>query len=211
MLLPPRIVGPLDNLSTLVTVLGAVDGAKVQLFINNAPMGIPAIASGLSTSVLLLGTRLTPGQFVTATQSQGPITSSPSPPEPVGAAPMDPPPVTFLSLPHPCVDWVILGGMIAGANATIEWRGSRIGTAVAQGPVVSVPVVFPSPASTRDLLEAFQSYSIPLGALVQGSKTQSLPLGPAPPGEPPPPAVTPPYECDLAVLISGLWDGNSLI
>lgn len=210
MLLPPKIAGPLDNLSTFVVVLGALEGATVQLFANGSPVGIPSLATGLSVLVPLAGAHLTPGQTVTATQASGLNTSPPSPPEPVGAAPVDLPPVTFLSLPHPCVDWVLLGGMVAGVSATILWKGKRIGTAVAQGSGVSVPVSFPTPASAGDVLEAFQSYSSPGGASVQGPTSTSLPLGRAPVGEPPAPSLAPPYECDLAVLVSGLQDGASL-
>jgi len=209
MLLPPKIAGPLDNLSRFVVVLGAIDGADVQLFVDGAPVGVAATASGLSISVPLGGFLLVPGQAVTATQSSGFNTSPKSPPEPVGKASADLPPITFVSIPHPCVDWVVLGGMVAGADATIQWKGRRIGSAVAAGPVVSVPVTFPSPASAGDVLEAFQSYTILGSPLVQGPPTPSLPLVPAP-GDPPAPTLTPPYECDMAVLVSGLQDGTSL-
>ena len=41
MLLPPKVQGPINSLATSVTVLGALDGAAVQLFVNGAPCRHP--------------------------------------------------------------------------------------------------------------------------------------------------------------------------
>jgi hypothetical protein len=86
MLLPPKVQGPINQVATSVTVLGSLDGAVVQLFVNGAAAGIPTTASGLSVAVGLGATVLTPGQQVTATQSLAGDTSIPSPfPETVAA------------------------------------------------------------------------------------------------------------------------------
>jgi hypothetical protein len=214
MLLPPKVLGPINQLATSVTVVGAVDGATVQLLVNGAPVGVPAVASGLSVSVGLGGTVLTPGQQVAATQSRTGETSAPSPfPETVSAAPSPasglPAPV-FLSGLHPCVDWILMGGLIPGATVEIRRAGQRIGTAVAAGPVASVPISFPQAPSTGDTLEAFQKFTPPQAPTITGPTVPSLPLQTAPPREPPAPSVQSPFECDLAVLVSGLQEGASL-
>jgi hypothetical protein len=108
MLLPVKVLGPINQLATSVTVVGAVDGATVQLLINGAPVGVSAPASKLSVSIALGTTVLTQGQQVAATQSRAGETSVPSPfPETMGAAPSPTsglPAVVFLSGLHPCVD-----------------------------------------------------------------------------------------------------------
>ena len=48
---PPKVQGPINATATSIIVLGALDGAVVQLFINGAAAGIPTTASGLSTAV----------------------------------------------------------------------------------------------------------------------------------------------------------------
>lgn len=214
MFLPPKVVGPLTELSAFVTVVGAMDGATVQLLANNAPVGLPTIASSLAINVGLGGAKLIAGQQVTATQSDGVTTSPPSPlPELVGAAPIPAtglPAVVFLSLLHTCVDWVLIGGLIPGVDVEVLWRGRRIGSGTASGPVLSVNVSFPQTPSPGDILEARQSFTPAAGPVIQGPTVASLPLAPGPPGEPPAPAVQQPFECDLAVLVSGLLDGVSL-
>src|SRR5262245_6902071 len=101
MLLAPKVVGPINQLATSVTVVGAVDGAAVQLLVNGAAAGVPASASGLSVAVSLGATVLSPGQQISATQSKGAETSAPWPfPEIVSTAPTAAtglPAVVFLS------------------------------------------------------------------------------------------------------------------
>jgi hypothetical protein len=215
MLLPVKVLGPINQLATSVTVVGAVDGATVQLLINGAPVGVSAPASRLSVSIALGTTVLTQGQQVAATQSRAGETSVPSPfPETVGAAPSPTsglPAVVFLSGLHPCVDWILMGGLIPGATVKIHHAGQRIGTAVADGPVVSVPISFPQTPSVGDTLQAFQTFTPPQGATIKGPTVESLPLQGHSPGEPPTPSVQSPFECDLAVLVSSLQEGASLI
>lgn len=214
MLLPVKVLGPINQHATSVIVVGAVDGTMIQLLVNGAPVGVLTQASGLFVSIGLGATVLTPGQQVTATQSKSGQTSLPCPfPETVGAAPIPDsglPAVVFLSGLHPCVDWILMGGLIPGATVEIRRAGQRIGTAVAAGPVVSVPIAFPQTPSVGDTLEAFQTYTPPLGATIKGPTVKSLPLQGRPPGEPPTPSVQSPFECDLAVLVSGLQEGASL-
>src|SRR3990170_5723714 len=215
MLLPPKVLGPINELAKSVTVVGAVDGATVQLLANGAPVGMSATASGLSVTIALGATILTPGQQITATQTRGVITSEPSPfPETVAAAPSPSsglPAVVFLSGVHPCVDWILMGGLIPGATAEIQRNGQRVGTAVADGSAVSVPISFPQAPSAGDTLEAFQTFTPAQGGTIKGPTVPSLPLQGRPPGEPPAPSVQSPFECDLAVLVSGLQEGASLV
>lgn len=215
MLLPPKVLGPINQLATSVAVVGAVDGATVQLLVNGAPAGTPVIASGISVSVGLGATVLTPGQQVSATQSRTGETSVPWPfPEIVSAAPSAAtglPAVVFLTGVHPCIDWLLLGGTVPGATVEIQRAGQTIGTAVAAGSNVSVPIQFPQPAAAGDTLEAFQAFTPPQGATIKGPPVPSLPLQAAPPREPPAPSVQSPFECDMAVLVSGLQEGASLI
>lgn len=215
MLLPVTVLGPINELATSVTVISAVDDATVQLLVNGAPVGVPVHASGLSVSIALGATVLTQGQQVAATQSSAGETSVPSPfPETVSAAPSlasGLPAIVFLSGLHPCVDWIMLGGLIPGTTVDIHRAGQRIGTAVAAGPVVSVPISSPQIPSVGDLLEAFQTFKFPQGGTIKGPTVESLPLQGSPLGEPPTPSVQSPFECDLAVLVSGLQEGGSLI
>jgi len=215
MLLPPKVLGPINQLATSVTVLGAVDGATVQLLVNGAAAGVPVVATGLSTAVGLGATVLQPGQQIAATQSKGGETSVPSPfPETVSAAPSATtglPAVVFLTGLHPCIDWVWMGGTIPGAKVVVQRAGQTVGSAGAGGANVSVPIHFPTPASAGDVLEAFQTFTPAGGAPIQGPTVPSLPLVAAPPREPPAPTVQPPLECDMAVLVSGLNEGASMI
>ena len=187
----------------------------VQLFINGVAAGIPTTASGLSVAVGLGATVLTPGQQVTATQSLAGKTSVPSPfPETVSAAPSAAtglPAVVFLSGLHPCIDWAMMGGTIPGRGGGDPslgparrigrgWRRQRLGAH-------SVP----NPCIRRDTLEALQSFTPAGGATIKGGTVPSLPLQAAPPGEPPAPTVQPPLECDMAVLVSGMNEGVSLV
>jgi len=178
MLLPPKVVGPINQLATSVTVVGAVDNAWIQLLANGAPVGTPTLALGLSVTVALGGITLTPGQQIAATQSRGVDVSLPSPfPETVSAAPSPAsglPAVVFLSGLHPCVDWILLGGLIPGATAEIQRNGQRVGTAVAAGSAVSVPVSFPQSPSVGDILGAFQAFTPPQGGTIKGPVVQSL-------------------------------------
>ncbi|MGQ9347116.1 hypothetical protein [Mycolicibacterium gilvum] len=214
MLLPPVVQGPINTLATTVTVLGAVDGATVQVFSNGAPIGLPTVASGLATEVDLGGATLGTGQKITATQAKnGQTSSSTALPETVGAGPSPTtglPAVAFLSKVHPCVDWVIVGGCIAGATVEVIHAGHRVGEAVARGPQVSVRVHFPSTPSAGDVLHAAQEVAMPDGTMVRGPQTPSLPIADGPKHDVMAPTLQPPFECDMAVLVSGLLDGASL-
>ncbi|WP_329484278.1 hypothetical protein OG555_19210 [Kribbella sp. NBC_01484] len=213
-LLPPKVVGPITELSTFVTVLGAIDGAVVQLLANNAPVGIPATAHGLSVDVPLGGVPLAAGVSVTATQAASKFllndVSPPSPVgEPVGGAPTSLPPVVFLSILHPCADWAFVGGTVPGVTVELVWNGQMIGTALSTSTTVSVPIAFPPGASPGQTVMASQSATV-AGRTVRGPAVESPPLEASPNRDAPPPTVTPPYECDLAVLVSGLLEGASL-
>ena len=214
MLLSPKVLGPINELARAVTVVGAVEGAAVQLFMNGIPVGGAIVAGGLFVSVPLGPGALVPGRQVWATQSRAGEASAPSPfPETVSAAPSTAsglPAVVLLSGLHPCVDWILMGGLVPGATVEIHHGGQRIGSAIAEGPVAAVPTSFPQPPTVGDTLEALQTYTPPHGGRVKGPTVASLPLQGRPPGEPPPPSVQSPFECDLAVLVSGLQEGASL-
>lgn len=215
MLLPPKVQGPINTTATSIVVLGAVDGAAVQVLVNGAPAGVPTTASGLSTTVPLGATVLSAGQQVTATQSKAADTSAPSTfAETVAAAPSAATglgPLAFLSGVHPCIDWVVLGGTTPGATVRVLHGGHRVGETVAGGTQVSVPVRFSPAAVAGDRLFAVQTFTPAGGAAITGADVPSLPMSAAPPGEPSAPTVAPPMECDLAVLVAGLNEGTSLI
>lgn len=206
MLLPPKVLGPLNTLSTSITVVGVASDATVQLLVNGSPRGSPVAVSGLSATIPV-SPALAAGAQVTATQSRGGQTSAPTPvPEIVAGVPASLPPVVILSGLHPCIDWVLVGGCVAGATVTIEHKGHRIGTAVAAGPQVSVPVSFAQLPGAGDILLAFQS----VGSH-QGPTSASLPFETRESRQMAAPSVAPPYECDMAVLVSGLQEGASLV
>lgn len=205
MLLPPKVLGPLNTLSTSVTVVSVANGAAIQLLVNGAPRGNPVNAAGLSVTIPV--STLAAGAQVTATQSRDGQTSAPTPlPEVVASVPADLPPVVILSGLHPCIDWVLVGGCVAGATVTLEHGGQPIGTAVAGGPTVSVPVTFTQSAGAGDVLRAFQSVGSNRGPV-----STSLPFETRESRHMAPPSVNPPYECDMAVLVSGLQEGVSLV
>ena len=177
--------------------------------------GMPGVASGLSVNISLVGSTLTASMQISATQSKGGETSAPYPfPETVCAAPAPStglPAVVFLSGLHPCVDWIFMGGTIPGATVEIRYHGKRVGTALATGSAVSVPISFSEIPAPGDMLEALQTFTTQQGVVVRGPTTPSLPLQGRPHGEPPAPSVQSPFECDLAVLVSGLQEGISLV
>ena len=215
MLLPPKVQGPINQTATSVTVLGALEGADVQVFVDGTAAGFPTTASGLAVVVDLGGDVLSPGQKITATQSLGPDTSIPSPfPETVAAAPSAAtglPAVAFLSALNTCSDWALIGGTIPGATVEIRRAGQVVGATVAGGANVSVPIRFPAGASAGDVLEASQTFTTSGGTTITGDAVPSLPLQPLLLDVPPKPTVAPPYECDMAVLVSGLDPGTSLV
>ncbi len=207
MLLPPKILGPISDLSTVVVVVNVVEGASVQVFADNNPISGFVAATGPSVSVPLTG-HIFAGQSVTATQSNATEGSTPSPPERVLLAAPELTPVAFFSNPTPCVDWIMVGNVFPGATVTIMAKNIIIGTGQAVGNVISVPIKFPTPASPGDVLQAFQSKGP--GSL--GSPlTPSLPLGPTPPSVLPGLTIAPVASCDISALVSGLMDGMSLI
>lgn len=207
MLFPLKVVGPINVLSDPIVVLGALAGAEVQLLIDGVPTGSLVTADGLSVSLFHGGT-LNPGQKIAATQSLNGQTSVPTPiPETVSALPDGQtgiPPVVFLSGLHPCVDWIVIGGTIPGAKVAILFQGQVVGSTTATGNAVSVRIGSGVQAGVGDVLEAVQDVNG-----LQSPVTQSLPLSRRP-GDLVAPVIAPPFECDMAVLVSGLADGVSL-
>lgn len=209
MLLPPKIVGPINTLSTSVAVVGPVPGSSVQLFVDDIPVGGVVTAGGLSVSIPLTAP-LAPGARVAATQSANGATSALTPiPEVVSKAPSaasEIPPLTILSGLDTCIDWVLVDGAIPGATVTVLFEGQPVGTGVAEGPKVSVPVSFPHVPAGGTVLRVVQEV-----AGMAGQAVDSLPLSPVTSRQRQIPTISAPFECDLAVLVSGLQEGASLI
>ena len=125
-LLPPRVIGPLSECSTVVRVQGQLTGAKVTVFADGVVVG-----SGMATwsdQNFPLSGSLAAGQQVTATQGIGLDTSIQSPePIEVQAQPPVIGGVGFRSHLNQCGDCVWLEGLVPGAKVELRDGGTAIG------------------------------------------------------------------------------------
>ena len=125
-LLPPRVIGPLSECSGGVRVQGQLSGSMVTVFANGAVVG--SGTASWSDQIFPLGTSLTAGQQVTATQSVGVDTSPPSPEAvEVQAKPPVIGPVGFRSHLNQCGECVWLEGLVPGAKVELRDGGTVLG------------------------------------------------------------------------------------
>ena len=208
-LLPPKVVGPINELSRQITVVGTGPGATVQLFANGISFGPSTIGSGPSVAVPLGAVRAVAGQAITATQSLDSETSDSSPGEAVSAAPAELPPVVFLSQVHTAIDWVVIGGLVPGVTVTVTHRGDVVGQQVATSMSLSIRVKFAQPFNQGDVLVASQNVAGLGGATIQGRRVESLPAEGRDLKRPPlPPNIMQPLrECDTAVRVTDIEQG----
>jgi hypothetical protein len=218
MLLPPQVVGPVYVNSASVGVTGAKSGAQISLyqdgqFLNSAP----ADMSGNAAIALGAG-QLQEKAQLTATQSEGQEISEPSRfPEPVLPLPDVAPALAILSHVHPCMDAVLVGGVVYGALVELFHGAKLLGIQGGYGSVVYIPRQAPDPLMDGDVLTVRQSY-VNNGQTLVSPTVNSLPLQSLvlPPAEddryllPSPTIDGPLFECCTAVTVRGILPGASL-
>jgi hypothetical protein len=212
-LLPPSVVGPVYTFSSQVKVLGAFQGASVQVFRNGAPIGNPAVAdsTGFAICALNAGT-LSLGEAITAVQTKDGVSSLPGPGTTVLDIPSKLSPPIFLSQVHTCMDAVVLGGIQIGAAVDVTSGGKRLGDALADATEITVDLVGLAALPVGAVLEATQSIRVG-GQLLVSDRTHSLPAEQTPILERtlPAPQIVPPLDaCDQSVLVIGIFDGMQM-
>jgi hypothetical protein len=210
-LIPPRIVGPLSECSDHVIVRGQVSGAQVEVY-----AGGDVVASGSASGgsdLFSLTRSLAAGEVVTARQTVGTTSSSPTPrPQAVEvqAEPSEIGPVTFRTKLFECGECLFVGGMVPGASLEVRADGSTLGTASTYDGDTRVglsrplqpgdDVVGQQEACGRDGAETdAPSVQHPVG----DSDVQGRVL-------PPPDVETPLQECERAITFGGLYPGAEL-
>ena len=217
-LLPPQVVGPVYVNDFSVAVTGALSGAKVELFQDGQWLGAePAGASG-SASISVPASTLTPNAKLTATQSDGQDTSGPSRfPEFVLSLPATAPPLAILSQVHPCMDAVLVGGVVNGAQVELYHGPALLGIQGGYGPEVYIPRQAVHPLTNGDVITVRQTY-VANGQTLVSPPVDSVPLQPLTLPRPedehfqlPPPAIDGPlYACRTAVTVRGILPGATV-
>ncbi len=209
-LLPPVVLGPLTEISTVVLVVDLVPGAEVTLFENGGPLKLTFTATG-TTAQVPLAKALAERSQVTASQgtptATPPIQSEQSLPVLVGAVANPLPAPAYLSAVSTCTDAVWIDGITPGATVTVSEKASKLSwkTVAAQTPVwVQLPGS--GPLATGATLEVEQTAHVPGKGTWSSAETPSYPLAVAA-GEPsspqmlmPAPVVrTPLLECQTSL------------
>jgi hypothetical protein len=210
-MLPPRIVGPVSVLSTHVDVNGANNGASVSLRVNGAPVAANSAGADGRVTIPLGNATLNPGDLLTAIQSLGPDTSDESrTSEPVLGFPSSLSPLIFLSEVHRCADSILVGGTCINSAITVTLDGAVVGKGRGNGGTVNVGLAGPLPET--HVLVATQTANWH-GQSATSPPVKSLPIQPSPVREQPPPIyiVPPLWECDSAVMVSGVLDGATVV
>jgi len=202
-LLPPAVIGPLSECSSSVRVQGQLIGATINLLANGAPVG-GGVANWTDQEFpLTAGTVLASGANVTATQSQGGITSPPSPqPVTVQKKPSTIGHVGLKTHIYVCGRCLWLDGMVPGAKVQVTVSGVPRGSGTAADG--SARIGLSAPTGAGETLIATQTAC--------GTAGLPTPL-PAPdplPGKrqlAPPTVEKPLRACQRAVTVSGVTDG----
>jgi hypothetical protein len=207
LLLPPRVLDPISEISTSIMVEGQLVNTEVEIASN----GKLIIAHGIARSSpqvfpLNSGVVLTAGSLITAIQSMHGVTSDPSPdPVTVQAAPRP------LTIPVICSHLYALPFIVgidkltAGAQAEIYKQTTLLGKAANCTGSVGVEVL-PSivKGDTISADQAGASHNI-------SPSVKSSPAELTDPTEPktlPSPKINSPIECDTAILLSDVLDGT---
>ena len=185
---PPRILGPVNTLSTYVTIVGTFPGATVHLLYNSTPPGSPVGSVGYdlinevtattsTVEIPIQSGQLSAGQELSSSQKVGNDFSEFSRfTQIVGSAPArnsDLSSVIFLAGIYNCTDWVLVSGLTVGATVEILYQGLVIGSEIVVRPTMSVKISRSLQVGER--LEAVQRLMTPQGNL-QSSIVTSLPV-----------------------------------
>jgi len=209
-LLPPVVIGPISVCSSSIRVRGQNVGANVQLFQsgNPSPVGGGVATWSDQPFPLKAGIQLSPGQTITATQSQDGATSAPSPtPIQVQAQPPAIGAVSCASHIYECGQALSFLGAVPGATIEVsvggQLRGSRVST---DG---TAKILLSGPTLPTDTLVVKQT------ACGQTGPALTLPQPDKPPltaqGQLPTPAIAGPvYACQEAIQIGNAVDGASM-
>jgi len=215
-LLPPTIQGPVSVFSSLVTVLGVVEGTTVQLY----QMGMSTNRTGQGNKfgvayINLAGLQLTAGDELDATQSDVTGESDHGPREKVADFPTMLAPPAYLSLVHELMDSVLIGGVTPGTVIEIRDQNQNlVATQIARDTVVpvevfgsNVPLVVGATRLSVKQILVWQNKS------VQSPATLSLLIAPVPlkDRKMPQAIITDSLsECETAVPVAGIVDGASV-
>lgn len=214
MLISPKIVGPVTELSREITVSRLMPNATVVLLINGSQLGLPTVSSGTKLVIPIEAGVLAESDQLVASQN---ISGEGSVSRPVivnsGLLPrLDLPPVVFLSGIHTCIDWILVGGLIVGTSVEIFHNDDVIGTAIASAPTARIQLSFQQPFEAGQQLRARQSITFIEGPYIESPEVFSLPADPSPihRGNIPAVWVDTPQECSSKVRVHGLIEGASL-
>ena len=206
-LLPPIVIGPISVCNSSIRVRGQNTGANVQVFQsgNPAPIGGGIATWSDQPFPLKAGVQLTAGESITATQTQGSVTSPSSPsPVQIQAKPGTIGGVTCGSHIYECGQALFFLGAVPGATIEVtvdgHVRGSRVS---ADG---TAKVILSAPTQITDTVMVTQTACGQAGPAVPLPQADKPPLNAQ--GQLPALSIAGPvYACQEAVQIGNAVDG----
>jgi hypothetical protein len=213
---PPLCVGPVSACNKIIRVQQQLTGATVQILLNhdkNNP--IAKFVATWPDQVVPL-TNLPAGglkkdDLITAIQSLGPDTSDETPQtlcvqvqkfDPAGLKE-----IIFQSHLYVCGRYLILGGMIPGCTVVAGPGGTR---GNAETPDGTARLVIDPGLAPNEHLSVVQIACGGTGPAVLGPAPDPTPTVSNTLKLPAPQIASPPYECDRAVLMSGMIEGAEI-
>src|SRR6266568_2122505 len=207
--LPPKVVGPLSELSTSVLVEGQVAGATVAVFADKTPVAGGVAPSASFAFPLSANQSLKAGQKVTATATDAKTkeTSVRSPqPVTVLAKPKSLSTISFRFNQLLYGQYVTLDGLWPGAEAQVFHGNALIGKRLSPGPSIGVILTgLTAPLGAGESLTAIQVAGNMAGGPKTGPKAEVLSIQ----GDqlPPPVIKSPLYACQTSLELTGLFNG----
>lgn len=210
----PRVSDPITSASPGVYVLGALDGAEVQLQSDGIALADPVQVSSPWTFVPVPPGGLVAGAKITATQAlNGDVSAPTRVPVIVAAVPVldkNIPAPVFIGNVHPWIDWVTLSALVPGTTVVVRYKGVEVGALLATRATEAVRVKFPEIPAPGDVLTAQTTVKLASGEDMGGGEAISPPMLNRDREGPAVPTIGPIYECDVAVDIGAVEDGASV-
>jgi hypothetical protein len=207
--LPPKVVGPVSELSTSILVEGQVTGATVTVYEDNTQVAGGPAPSASFAFPLLPNKTLTAGQKLTATatdaQTKETSVRSPQPVIVIGK-PKSLSTVSFRFNQFLYGQYVILDGLWPGAEAQVFHGNTLVGKRVSPGNSIGVILTGLSAAlGAGESLTAIQVAGKMQSISKTGPKAEVLPIQ----GDqiPPPVIKQPLYACQSSIELTGLFNG----
>jgi hypothetical protein len=201
LLLAPEVKGPVSICSTRVRIKGHLAGSTVSVFVNGAQTS--SKPSSWPDDVFDVGTALSAGDKITATQQFGGDTSPQSPlPAIVQNVPATLASLTIITDLHSCGSALWSEGAVPGADVRVIINGNQAGSATSIDGIARMkysPVL-----NTNQTLSLQQTTCTGLTNVTDSQPAKALP------NPLPIPAIEPLIECMTAIKISKIIDGATV-